>query len=217
MEDIINITKVRLDMMKMELGNIVQPIAPLCSTKVDKAWNGMIIVHLKKPEVDGVGLLEGRRVFALALDGTLTIAKTAKGFSFTAPTDQLSTKITSDFLGFFEPHTILSKIIKDSFWRGLEFEIMQVRKTTGETHAFITAASLEQCEKIIKFQVAIDGELLTSTATRPARLTEQERTRRNCLVLIVRNINRAKTITEVEAALQDLMGINNIASIYFPS
>ena len=76
-------------MMKMELGNIVQPIAPLCSTKGDKAWNGMLKVHLKKPEVDGVTLLEGRRIFALALDGTFTAAKTAKGFSLTAPADQL--------------------------------------------------------------------------------------------------------------------------------
>ena len=216
-KDIISITKVRLDMMKMELGNIVQPIAPLCSTRGDKAWNGMIKVHLMKPEVDGVALLEGMRVFALALDGKLTVAKTAKGFFLTTPPDQLSTKITSDFLGFFEPHTILSKIIKDSFWRGLEFEIMQVQKTAGETHAFITAASPVQREKILKFQVAIDGELLTPIATRPTRLTEQERTKHNCLVLIVRNINRAKTITEVEAAFQGLIDINNIANIYFPS
>ena len=101
--------------MKMELGNIVQPIALLCSTKGDKAWNGMIKVYLKKPDIDGVALLEGRRVFALTLDGTLTIAENAKRFSFTAPVDQLSTKITSDFLGFFEPHIILSNIVKDSF------------------------------------------------------------------------------------------------------
>ena len=209
--------KKRLETMKMELGSIVQPIAPLCSTKGDRAWNGMIKVHLKKPEVDGVALLEGRRVYALTLDDKLTIAKAAKGFSLTAPPDQLSTKITSDFLGFFEPHTILSKIIKDSFRRGLEYEIMQVQKTAGETHVFITAASPEQRDKILKFHVAIDGELLVPTATRPTRLTEQERTKRNCLVLIMRNINRARTITEVEAALQGLMGINNIASIYFPN
>ena len=177
----------------------------------------MIKVHLKKFKVDGVALLEGRRVFALALDSKLTVAKAVKGFSLTAPPDQLLTKITSDFLGFFEPRTILSKIIKDSFRRGLEFEIMQVRKTAGETHAFITAASPEQRDKILKFQVAIDGELLTPTATRPTRLTKQERTKRNCLVLILRNINRARTITEVEAALQGLMDINNIASIYFPN
>ena len=86
----------------------------------------MIKVHLKKPDVDGAALLEGHRVFALALDGMLTVAKIAKGISLTALADQLSTKITSDFLGFFEPHTILSKIVKDSFQRGLEFEIMQV-------------------------------------------------------------------------------------------
>ena len=165
-------TKEHLETMKIELGSIVQPIASLCSTKGDKVWNGMIKVHLKKPEVDGVALLKGQRVFALALDGKLTIAKAAKGFSLTAPPDQLSTKITSHFLGFFEPHTILSKIIKDSFRRGLEFKIMQVRKTASETHAFITAASPEQRDKILKFHVAIDGELLAPTATRPTRLTE---------------------------------------------
>ena len=114
-DDVINITKVCLDMMKIELDNIVQPIAPLCSTKSDKAWNGMIKVHLKKPDVDGIALLEGRRVCALVLNGTLNVAKIAKGFLFTAPANQLSTKITSDFLGFFEPHTILSKIFKDNF------------------------------------------------------------------------------------------------------
>ena len=100
--------------MKMEPGNIVQPIAPLYSTKGDKMWNGMIKVHLKKPDVDEVALLEGRRVFALTLDGTFTVAKIAKGFSLTTLADQFSTKITSDFLGFFEPHTILSKIVNDS-------------------------------------------------------------------------------------------------------
>ena len=49
---------------------------------------------------------------------------------------------------------------------------MQVQKMPRETHAFITAASLEQREKIIKFQVSIGRELLTPIATRPAGLTE---------------------------------------------
>ena len=93
---------------------------------------------------------------------------------------------------------------------------MQVQKMPRETHAFIMATSPEHREKIIKSQVSIDGKHLTSTSTIPIGLIEQERARRNCLVLIVRNINRSKSITEVEATLQDLIGTNNIASIYFP-
>ena len=68
-EDIITPTRERLDITKIEVGNIVQPIAPLCSTRGNRAWNGMIKVHLKNPTTDGVVLLEGRQIFMLTLDG----------------------------------------------------------------------------------------------------------------------------------------------------
>ena len=57
-EDIIILTRERLDATKIEVGNIIQPIAPLCSTKGTRIWNGMIKAHLKNPTTDGVALLE---------------------------------------------------------------------------------------------------------------------------------------------------------------
>ena len=162
-------------------------------------------------------LLEGRRIFTLTIDGAPTTAKVAKGFSLTAPNNQLSSKITSDYITYLQLHAILYKILKDSFKRNLEYEITQVQKARRDNHAFITTTSPEQRTEIIKGQVAIDRELLTLVITRLALLTEKERAKRNCLVLIVRNINKAKLVEEVEIVIKTTLGSNNMTNIFFPN
>ena len=64
--------------MQIELGNILKPMAPFCSIRDPKAWNGLIKIHLKNPDKDAKSL--GTRVFALMLDGKITMAKVAKGY-----------------------------------------------------------------------------------------------------------------------------------------
>ena len=123
-EDIIVLTRKRLDVTKIEVENIVQPIAPLCSTRGNKAWNGMIKAHLENPTTDGIALLEGRQIFMLTLDEVPTVAKVAKDFNNTTSGDELSTKITSNSMAYLEAHAILLKIVKDSFRRKIEYEIM---------------------------------------------------------------------------------------------
>ena len=132
-----------------------------------------------------------------------------------APRDQLSAKIMSNSMAYLEAHAILSKIVKDGFRWKIEYKIMQVQKSPRDNHAFLIAILSEQCMKMIKLQVAIDGEMLTSTATRPAKLMDKEKAKKNCLVLIVRNINRAKPIAEVETAIKGLLGTKNMANIFF--
>jgi hypothetical protein len=79
-DSIITLTKARLQHMQMELGNILEPVAPFCSIRNPKAWNGFIKIHLKNPDKDAKSLLTGTRVFALTLDDKLTVAKVAKGY-----------------------------------------------------------------------------------------------------------------------------------------
>jgi hypothetical protein len=55
----------RLQEMEIETSNdIGEPVAVLCYTNT-KAWSGMVKIHLKKPEEDGIVLLKGTRIFAL--------------------------------------------------------------------------------------------------------------------------------------------------------
>ena len=61
-------------------GDIGEPVAVLCHTST-KAWSGMLKIHLKKPEEDGLALLRGTQIFTLHLDeDLLTIGKIAKGY-----------------------------------------------------------------------------------------------------------------------------------------
>lgn len=79
-EAITNLAKTKLQQMQIELGNILEPIAPLCSTRDERAWSGLLKVHLKNPNIDRKQLLCGLRVLALELEGQLIVAKAAKGF-----------------------------------------------------------------------------------------------------------------------------------------
>jgi hypothetical protein len=66
-QEIIDMTKTRLQKMDIELGELKEPIAPLCNAKND-TWTGLMHIHLKSPETDGNALLEGAKIFALELD-----------------------------------------------------------------------------------------------------------------------------------------------------
>ena len=76
--EIINLTTSRLQAMEIELGDIVEPIAPLCGARGNKNWNGMNRIDLKNPNEDGIELLERKCIFALVIDETLT--KVCKGY-----------------------------------------------------------------------------------------------------------------------------------------
>jgi hypothetical protein len=155
-DSIITLTKARLHHMQIELGSILEPVAPFCSTKDPKAWNGLIKIHLKNPEKYAKSLLTRTRVFAFTLDDKLTVVKVAKGYDSPALQEELSIKLKGETLMDKDANNVLMQIVKESFRSGHEFEIMQVNKATWEDHAYIVAASPEQREKIIKLQVTID-------------------------------------------------------------
>jgi hypothetical protein len=107
--------------MNIDLGDIVEPIAPLCGARGNKAWNGMIRIHLKNPSQDGIALLEGRRIFAITTDEVLTIAKVCKGYDNLALQEKLTTKITSENLISVPAHTIMQQLVTDSYKRRHKF------------------------------------------------------------------------------------------------
>jgi hypothetical protein len=90
-------TKSRFQRMDIELGELREPIAPLCNPMND-TWNGLTRVHLKHPKTDGNALLEGTRIFTLELDKETTIAKISRGFNGIAANEDLTLKITSKSL-----------------------------------------------------------------------------------------------------------------------
>ena len=89
----------RLKEMDIKLGDIIgKPIALMCYHKSTK-WSGVIKLHLKTPEIDGVGLLQGLRPFILKLDdGKFKKGKICKTYDSLALNNLLSVKISSEGL-----------------------------------------------------------------------------------------------------------------------
>jgi hypothetical protein len=206
-------TITRFQKMNIELGELCEPIAPLCNSKND-AWNGLTRVHLKRPELDGNALLEGTRIFALELDEETTIAKVSRGFDAIAANAELTLKISSKSLPNLPAHKLFELMVRDSFKRNKEFEITQVLKGIDQEHAYVIAASPDQRSKILRFSLAVEGELITLTPTRE-KLTAAAIARKNCLVLIVKNLNKGLSSAMVEEGLKTLIGEKNVISVYF--
>jgi hypothetical protein len=63
--------------------------------------------------------------------------------------------------------------------------------------------------------VAVEEELITPTLTRE-KLTVVEIAKKNCLVLIAKNLNKGRMPTQVESGLWTLIGDKNVVNVYFP-
>jgi hypothetical protein len=159
--EITQLIAVRLILMGIQTNDILEPIAPLCSTKPSKPWNGMIKLHLKPPTTNRHQLLADKRIFALALDGELKIAKIAKGFTTTAYNDQLTVKIEGEVLKDELGSSIISEIVETSFRHEQEVEIFQIHKVTLESKAYLIMTTPEKKQKMLLHQVTCAGEILT--------------------------------------------------------
>jgi hypothetical protein len=113
-QEITDMTQTRLQKMDIELGELREPISPLCNAK-NNTWNGLMRIHLKRLEIDGNALLDGTRIFALELDEETIVAKISRGFDNIASNDDLTLKVTSKSLSTIPSHKLLEMIVRDSF------------------------------------------------------------------------------------------------------
>ena len=172
-------------------------------------------IHLKQPEIDGNALLAGTRIFALEIDEETTVAKVSRGFDNITANDDLTLKITSKSISTIPSHTLFEMIVSDSFNRNKEFKITQVLKGSGADHAYVVASSLDQRSKILRSAVAIKNELVTPTLVRE-RLSAIDIAKKNCHVLIAKNLNKGLSPVTIELRLRTLIGDKNVVLVYFP-
>ena len=104
--------------MDIALEDILEPIAPLCSPKESRPWNGMVKVYLKDPSKDAEALLTGKKVFAMGFDDCLRIPKISKSFDNIAPKELLVVRVQGDNLKMIPAHQFMAEVVFTSFHRG---------------------------------------------------------------------------------------------------
>jgi hypothetical protein len=146
--------------------------------------------------------------------GKLTVAKVAKGYDSPALQGKFFVKIKRETLPDQEARATLVQIVKDSFRRGFEYEVTQVNKNVNEDYAYVITTSPEQHEKILKYQIIINNQVLIPSVA-AKRHTAKEVSKKNCLVLIGKNLNLSQLASEVTRCIQELFGDKLVVDTYY--
>ena len=193
--------------MDIQLGEILgEPIAILCFHG-SKRWSGTIKLHLKNPTKDAKDLLEGNISFILKLDDiTYCGGKAFKSFDSIVIASLLSVKISSPILvgkKWFELH---DEIVRDSFKRGYEFEIINVQKNDKAEFTWIKTPSPNKAKKVKKFEISLLNEILEVNFASTEKLSEDDKAKKNAVVLIAKKLNKTKTTTALEEGIRNFLG-----------
>ena len=215
-EKVMEKVKERLKKMKIIIGSMIgEPIAIMCYHK-STTWSGVVKIHLQNPKKDGIALFQGSRAFILNLDEKMDRrGKVCKTYYALALNNLLSVKIMSEKLKGKEWYNVFEDIVIEGFKRGHEYEVTNVQKKKDFDFAWVVAPSPEQAKKINTYKIALDNEILDAKFTIREKLTEDDKARKNALILIVNNLNKVKSVEELEYGIKEHMGEKNVISIFF--
>jgi hypothetical protein len=166
--------------------------------------------------MDGYGLLCGLKPFILKLGRfTHAIGKVCKSFDTIAIASMLSVKVTTQSIKGKEWYDLFEEIVKDEFRRGLDFEITNVQKSVDAEFAWIKAPSPEEAKRIKALKLSFLNEIVDVNFASNEKLSEDDKTRKNALILIARNLNKVKTTMQIEEGIRKCMGELNVLGFYF--
>ena len=215
-ESVMEKVKERLKKMKIEIGSMIgEPIAIMCYHK-STTWSGVVKIHLQNLKKDGTSFLRGSRAFILNLDeGIDRRGKVCKTYDALALNNLLSVKIMSEKLKDKEWYNVSEDILIERFKRGHVYEVTNVQKKRDFDFAWVVAPSPEQAKKINTYKIALDNEILNAKITVREKLTEDDKAKKNALILIVKNLNKVKSVDELEHGIKEHTGEKNVVSIFF--
>ena len=215
-ESVMEKIKERLKKMNIAIGSITgELIAIMCYHK-STTWSGVVKIHLQNPKKDGTSLLRGSRAFILNLDESIDRrGKVCKTYDALALNNLLSVKIMSEKLKDKEWYNVFEDIVIEGFKRGHEYEVTNVQKKRYFDFAWVVSPSLEQAKKINTYKIPLNNEILDAKFTMREKLTEDDKAKKNALILIVKNLNKVKSIEELEYGIKEHMGEKIVVSIFF--
>ena len=208
--------KERLEIMNIKTCDLIgEPIAIMCYHK-STTWSGTIKLHLENPVVDAKSLLQGTKAFILNLDeGEPWRWKVCKSYDMLALNNLLSVKITSESLIGKEWYNIFEEVVNEGFDRKYDYEITNIQKKKEMSFAWVVATSPEQAKKINTYKISMYNEIMEAKFTTRDKLTEDDKTKKNALILIIRNLNKVKSTEEIEYEIKKHMGEKNVINIFF--
>lgn len=72
--------------------------------------------------------------------------------------------------------------------------------------AWVVVTSPEQAKKINTYKISMYNEIMEAKFTTRDKLTEDDKAKKNALILIIRNLNKVKSTEEIEYEIKKHMG-----------
>jgi len=104
----------------------------------------------------------------------------------------LSVKISGPSLKGKKWFQLHEEVVKDSFERGYEFEVTNVQKNDNVEFAWIKTPSPDQTQKIKIYTISFLNEIIEVNFASMEKLFEDNKARKNAVVLIAKNQNKPK-------------------------
>ena len=215
-DDVMEMVVARLNHMHIEVGDLLgEPIAIMCYHG-SKKWSGSVKIHLKDPKTDGCGLLQGLRPFILKLDGQhIRRGKVCKSFDSIAIASLLSIRVNSEQLKGKKWYNMYEEVVTDSFERCHDFEITNIQKNEGADFAWIKAPSPDEAKRIRLLKISFSNELMDAKFASKERMSDDDKARKNAIVLIAKNLNKSKSTIALEEGIKAHMGEKNVIGVFF--
>jgi hypothetical protein len=124
-------------------------------------------------------------------------------------------KISSDTLIGKEWYNIFKEVVNEGFDRKYDYEITNIQKKKEMSFAWVVATSPEQAKKINTYKISIYNEIMDAKFTSRDNLTEDDKAKKNALILIIRNLNKIKSTEKIKHEIKKHIGEKIVINIFF--
>ena len=90
-----------------------------------------------------------------------------------------------------------------------------MQKSADAEFAWIKAPSPEEAKRIKALKLSFFNEIVDVNFASNEKLSEDDKARKNAVILIVRNLNKVKTIMQIEDGIRKYRGELNALGFYF--
>lgn len=209
--------KSRFEVMNIPLApRYREPVSAIIH-KESKSWLGFLRVDLLKPEIDGIDLLKGDRVFTLQLQNSeYVIGKVEKGFEFTSSAINRRLKLKSSILSSFSSRQLLGELTQLGYASGANLELIGVSKRTREQDtAEVTLASEGSKQYILEHPMSIAGHKITVTLPSSDSGTHLQSPDALTTSIMVKGLPLNVMQIQITTAIHRLLGPKNVISVSY--
>jgi len=188
---------------------------PVAALVTPTGWMGFIKIDLLNPAIDGIGLLQGHRIFTLQLqNGEYVVGKVEKGFEFNSTAINRRLRMQSPALANYASRQLLAELIKLGYSSGRNLEFIGVSKRSkDQTSADITVAAENTKLHLRQYPIFLHGEKIQVTIPPTAPIATHTDTLTT--TLIVKGIPLQYSQLQVTLALHRLLGAKNITTVNY--